>query len=269
MRRTVTLALAVLILPIVAAACIPQPPVPPSRPPCPSTPAPGQGTDPATTVLVFSRTDGYRHDSIPAAIDAVRAIGLAAGWTTDSTEDPCVFNDTRLDGYGAIVFLLTAGDAVNDAEQAAIERFVQDGGGWVGVHSAGDTEHGWAWYGELVATRFSNHPPGLQTATVHVEDPAHAATVGYPSTSFSRTDEWYNFTPNPRPDVHVLLTIDESSYSGGTMGADHPVAWCHDFDGGRAFYTQQGHTAETYTNVDFRAHLRGGIAYALGTGGSC
>ena len=150
------------------------------------------------------------------------------------------------------------------AQQAAFERFIRAGGGFAGVHAAADTEHGWPWYGRLIGTRFRNHPH-IQRASVRVINRTHPSTVGLPRT-WTRVDEWYNFTRNPRRAVRVLATLDEASYSPGegAMGADHPIAWFHAYQGGRAWFTAGGHTDESYDEPMFRKHLLGGIRYAAG-----
>jgi type 1 glutamine amidotransferase len=215
-----------------------------------------------TAVLVFTRTTGFRHDSIPDAIAAVRRIGGENGFSVDATEDPSAFTDANLAPYRAVLFLLTTGDVLEDEEQAAFERWIRAGGGWVGVHSASDTEYDWPFYGELAGAYFAGHPE-IQAATVRVEDRAHPATSALPE-AWPRTDEWYNFRANPRGSVHVLATVDEGTYSGGSMGADHPIAWCQEFAGGRAFYTAGGHTRESYAEPLFLAHLTGAIRWAAG-----
>jgi cytochrome c len=146
--------------------------------------------------------------------------------------------------------------------RAAFERYVRAGHGYVGVHSASDTEYGWSWYGGLVGAYFAGHP-AIQPAIVRVEDSSHPSTASLPTT-WSRTDEWYNFRASPRGAVQVLLTLDERSYAGGSMGADHPIAWYQAYDGGRAWYTAMGHTRESYLEPAFLAHLLGGIQYAAG-----
>jgi type 1 glutamine amidotransferase len=211
-------------------------------------------------VLVFSRTAGFRHESIPAGIRAIRELGAAHGFGVDATEDPGRFTVERLRRYRAVVFLNTTGNVLNAAQQSAFESYVRGGGGFVGVHSASDTEYDWPFYGELVGAYFSKHP-AVQPATIRVEDRAHPATAHLGAT-WERVDEWYNFRTNPRPAVHVLATLDESTYTGGTMGADHPIAWCHEYAGGRAFYTAGGHTVEAYGDPAFREHLLGGIRWA-------
>jgi type 1 glutamine amidotransferase len=215
-------------------------------------------------ILVFTKTTGFRHDSIPAAIKAVRELGSANGLAVDATEDSTAFSDGNLARYDAVVFLLTTGDVLDESQGRAFERFIRRGGGFAGVHSAADTEYGWSWYGRLVGAYFRSHPQ-VQRASIHVEDARHPSTAGLPR-RWTRTDEWYNLARNPRPSVHVLAAVDETSYSPGpgAMGADHPTAWWHAYQGGRAWYTAGGHTAESYADPLFRRHLLGGIRYAAG-----
>ena len=205
---------------------------------------PGSAAEPVSPpvlrILVFTKTAGFRHASIPVAIQAVADLGAKNGFGVDATEDAAAFSDANLANYGAVVFLLTTGDVLDDGQQAAFQRYIRAGGGFVGVHSAADTEHDWPWYGGLVGAYFLSHPE-IQTAAIDVADPRDASTAALPA-RWSRTDEWYNFAANPRPSVHVLATIDETSYNPGegAMGADHPIAWWHDYDGGRAWYTAGG-----------------------------
>jgi len=167
--------------------------------------------------------------------------------------------------YDAVVFLLTTGTILDDNQKAAFERYIRSGGGYVGVHSASDTEYDWSWYGGLVGAYFDriHGHSKIVKATIHVTDRTHPSTMMLPAI-WVRTDEWYNFATNPRGKVNVLMTLDEKSYKGGTMGADHPIAWYHEYDGGRAWYTALGHTSESYYEPLFLAHLWGGIVYAAG-----
>jgi type 1 glutamine amidotransferase len=215
-------------------------------------------------VLVFTKTAGFRHTSIPAAIAAVRELGADSGLDVDATEDASAFTDANLRRYDAVVFLLTTGDVLRPAQQAAFERFIRRGGGYAGVHSAADTEHDWPWYGRLVGAYFLSHPP-IQTATVRVGGARSPALSGLPR-AWRRTDEWYNFDRNPRGTVRVLATVDEATYAPGpgAMGPDHPIAWAHAYDGGRAWYTAGGHTEESYSDPMFVRHIIGGIRYAAG-----
>ncbi len=219
---------------------------------------------PETTrrVLVFSKTSGFRHDSIPDGIAAIRRIGEQNGFEVDATEDGSVFEDGFLAGYDAVVFLLTTGHVLEGAGQAAFQHYIARGGGFVGVHSAADTEYDWPWYGELVGAYFAGHP-AIQSAAVTVTDRVHSSTRGLPE-RWVRTDEWYNFRDNPRGRAHVLARLDEGTYSGGTMGGDHPISWCRFYGGGRTFYTAMGHTRESYTEPLFLEHLAGGIRFAAG-----
>ncbi|MEV3968467.1 ThuA domain-containing protein [Streptomyces sp. NPDC050698] len=225
-------------------------------------PTPVSAADTPYDVLVFSKTAGFRHDAIPAGIQAIRDLGAANSFTVTATEDGNQFTTGNLSRYEAVVFLNTTGDVLNDAQQSAFQSYIGSGGGFVGVHSAADTEYNWPFYGELVGAYFASHP-AVQQANVKVEGRAHAATAHLPQT-WTRTDEWYNFRTNPRTTARVLTTLDESSYSGGSMGADHPHSWCKTHSGGRAFYTGGGHSQASYAEPAFRTHLLGGIRYAAG-----
>ena len=218
-------------------------------------------------VLVLSKTTGFRHDSIPQGITAIEALAAEYGFSVEATEDAARFTDTALARYRVIVFLSTTGDIFDADQKAAFERYIRSGGGFVGVHSASDTEYQWPWYGRLVGAYFESHP-AIQRATVHIADANHPSTKGLPET-WMRTDEWYNFRSNPRGAVHVLATLDESTYSGGKLGADHPIAWCQEIDGGRSWYTAMDHTSESYAEPFFRFHLLGGIESVAGAAGGC
>jgi cytochrome c len=214
-------------------------------------------------VLVFSKTGGFRHDSIPHGIQLVQALGAAHGFSVDTTEDASRFTRKRLAAYRVVIFLNTTGEVLNNRQQAAFEAYIRNGGGWVGVHSAADTEHAWPFYGTLLGggAWFISHPE-IQRASLRVERGTHPSTSHYPP-SFSFTDEWYNFRANPRRRVLVLLAIDETSYDpgSGAMG-DHPIAWYHSVGRGRAWYTNLGHRSETYSDPSFAQHLLGGTLWA-------
>ncbi|MCB9332317.1 MAG: ThuA domain-containing protein [Lewinellaceae bacterium] len=213
-------------------------------------------------ILVFSKTAAYRHASIPAGVAALRRLCQENGMLMDSTENADDFNEKNLCRYAAVVFLSTTGDVLNPDQEVAFERYIQAGGGFVGIHSATDTEYGWGWYGELVGAYFVNHP-AIQEGTIDVKTHDHPATKHLGDT-WKRTGEWYNLR-NLNPAVTVLLNADENSYQGGTMGANHPLSWYHDFDGGRAFYTAIGHTESSFSEPDFLKHILGGLQYAIGT----
>jgi type 1 glutamine amidotransferase len=214
-------------------------------------------------ILLFSKTTGYRHDSIPDAIAVITQLGADNGFQVDATEDGNAFTDDNLSQYQAVVFLMTTGNVLDDDQKAAFERFIQAGNGYVGVHSASDTEYDWVWYGQLLGAYFSSHPD-IQQAEIDVQDFNHPSTWFLPAV-WVRTDEWYNFRTNPRDNgVDVLATLDESTYHGGQMGEDHPIMWYHEFDGGRSWYTAMGHTSESYYEPLFQECLLGGILYAMG-----
>lgn len=205
-------------------------------------------------VLVFTRAEGFVHPSIP---DGVRSFGASVV----VTDDPRRFTSRSLRRYDAVVFLSTTGDVLDPPQQRALERYVRRGGGWLGIHAAADAETGWRFYQRsLLCTTFAGHP-AIQRGTVVVEDRSHPASRGLPS-RWTRTDEWYSFTSSPRADVHVVASLDESSYAPGTLRmGDHPVAWHRRVGRGRAFYTALGHTSESYVEPLFRRHVRGALRW--------
>ncbi|WP_405149847.1 ThuA domain-containing protein [Sphaerisporangium sp. NBC_01403] len=225
-------------------------------------PTAAHAADPAYKVLVFSKTAGFRHDSIPTGIQTIRDLGTANNFTVTATEDATAFTTANLAQFKTVVFLSTTGDVLNDAQQTAFTSYVNGGGGYVGIHAAADTEYDWPYYGQLVGAWFKSHP-AIQQATVKNEDRTHPATSGLAAT-WSRTDEWYNYRTNPRSTVHVLQSLDEGSYTGGEMSGDHPITWCHPQASGRSFYTGLGHTIESYADPAYRALLLGGIRYTAG-----
>jgi type 1 glutamine amidotransferase len=210
-------------------------------------------------LLVYSRTAGYRHDSIPAGIESLRQLSAQAGYAVDATEDPAVFTPGSLSSYAVVAFLSTSGDVLDDAGKDALRGFMAAGGAWLGIHGASTTEYNWPYFGGLAGAWFDKHPPE-QTATMTVEDHGHPATSHLPAT-WTWHDEWYDFRVNPRPQVRVLLTVDEATYAGGAMGADHPIAWCHEYGGGRCFYTALGHAARAYAEPAFVRHLAGAVEW--------
>jgi cytochrome c len=213
-------------------------------------------------VLVFTKTAGFRHDSIPDGIATIRALGVANGFAVEATEDASRFTTAELNRYQAVVFLSTTGDILNADQEAAFQAYIRRGGGFVGVHAAADTEYGWPWYGQLVGAWFLSHPP-TQQASVKVTSAQHPSTQGLPN-PWRRIDEWYDFRSDPSAVAQVLLTVDESTYQGGKMGPTHPIAWSRAFDGGRSWYTAMGHTRESFADENFRNHLLGGIRWAAG-----
>ncbi|MEM8488626.1 MAG: ThuA domain-containing protein [Bacteroidota bacterium] len=220
-------------------------------------------------VLVFSSTEQFRHDSIEPGIAAVRQLGETHGFTVLATEDASVFHEEALQAYNVVLFLNTTGDVLNDAQQIEFNRFIQAGGGFVGVHAAADTEYDWPWYGELVGGWFKSHPmdPNVREGALQVVDADHPGAQGLPAT-WNKEDEWYEYR-SVHEEVEVLLTIDELSYKSedeSPAAAPRPIAWYREYDGGRSFYTGLGHTAASYEDELFLSHLWGGIQYAAGEG---
>jgi uncharacterized protein len=221
-------------------------------------------------VLLFTKTAGWHHDSVHAGVSAVEELGklhdFKVFWTADANR---VMNDAELAKYQAVVFLLTTGDVLDDKQQAAFERYIRKGGGFVGVHSASDTEYDWPWYTKMVGHMFHVHP-AVQTAVLQVRERNFPGMERFaPRTLF--TEEWYEFGAPTSNKLTYLLTVDESTYKpeanwpgrqGKGMGAFHPVSWYQHYEGGRAFYTALGHQAATYRDPVFMHHLYGGIYWA-------
>ena len=211
-------------------------------------------------VLVFTKTEGYRHESIEKGVQTLRELGRKNGFIALQTESSEDFTPQNLQNYKLVVFLSTTLDVLNDAQQKAFESYIKNGGSYLGIHAASDTEFDWPWYGKLVGGYFVSHPE-QQTAKIDVLDKTHPSTAHLQDV-WMHFDEWYNFK-DLNPNVHVLLKLDESSYKGGINGDNHPIAWYHEYDGGRAFYTGLGHTEESFDESEFRQHLLGGILWCL------
>ena len=212
-------------------------------------------------VLIFSKTGGFHHASIPTGIKAIIKLGEENNFDVDTTIDAAKFTYDNLKRYASVIFLSTTGNVLNDTQQAAFEKYIRGGGGFVGIHAATDTEYGWPWYGDLVGAYFKSHP-AQQSAMFNVVDRNFIATKHLPA-QWQRFDELYNFKYIAKG-LHTLITIDEKSYKGGENGDFHPMSWYHAYDGGRAFYTELGHTDESYADPLYLKHILGGIQYAMG-----
>ncbi|MFN8642576.1 MAG: ThuA domain-containing protein, partial [Candidatus Binatia bacterium] len=245
----------------------PLPPTSTATPPPTATPSPTVPEPTPVRVLMFSRTAGFRHDSIANARALLTALPASEGIAVTATEDPTVFTDGGLAAFDVVAFVNTTGDVLDDAQQAAMQRFIRAGNGYVGVHSAADCEYGWPWYGRLVGAYFRSHPLLPVNVEVTTEYADHPSTDELPAT-FRFVDEIYNFDRNPRKDHTILLTVDEAGFTfpntdgGPSMGADHPIAWFKEFEGGRSFYTNLGHRPETWSDPAFIRHLLDGIRWA-------
>lgn len=219
-------------------------------------------SDPADTkhMLVFTKTNGYRHASIETGVAVLRDLAQEKGILMGHTEDSLQFNDVNLSKYDLVVFLSTTGDILGADQEKAFQKFIEGGGAFMGIHAATDTEYDWPWYGELVGAYFESHPE-QQEAELLVVNQEHPAT-SHMSPSWKHYDEWYNFK-NISPEIEVLMRLNEESYQGGKNGDNHPIAWFHENLGGRAFYTGLGHTVASFEKSVFREHLLGGLRYCL------
>jgi len=212
-------------------------------------------------VLIFSKTMGFRHGSIEKGREVLARLLLEQNIRVDSTENASLFSYNNLKKYNALIFLNTTGNLFNENQQEALVKYIQGGGGYVGIHASTDAEYDWPWYGKMAGGYFKSHPK-QQEAVVKVVDKNHLSTKMLPD-EWIRFDEWYNFK-QVNPDIKVLAKLDETSYEGGEMENDHPIVWYHEFEGGRIFYTGFGHTNETFEEPLFMEHVMGGIQYAIG-----
>jgi glucose/arabinose dehydrogenase/type 1 glutamine amidotransferase/PKD repeat protein len=216
-------------------------------------------------VLVFSKVNGFYHDSIPAGQAAIQQLGTSNNFQVTVSDDVNLFTDAGLAPFDAVIFNNTNGRdgaVLGAAQRSAFERYIRAGNGFVGIHAASATDYDWPWYHDMLGGTFKQHP-AIQQVNVEVDDRVHPSTRNLPQ-SWVRSEEPYDFTANPRGNVHVLASFDSRSYTGHTMGADHPIAWCQDFDGGRSWYTGLGHAISAYSESPFLAHLLGGIEWAAG-----
>lgn len=231
---------------------------------------------PSPALLVYTKTTAFRHDSIPHATAALADMARERGWTITLTEDPAWFEADRLAHFDAVVWALPTGDTLSPSQKSAFRTFIEGGGGYIGLHAAGDSSHTWDWYvEELIGARYAGHPgdPNVRRGTIRVEDADHPAMRGLPA-EWSREDEWYSFEHSPRGKVSVLATLDETTYeprlagqdSQLAMGADHPIVWNRCLGDGRAIYSALGHTPESYSEPAHLDVIEGAISWALGEG---
>jgi type 1 glutamine amidotransferase len=230
-----------------------------------ATAAPQQENAPRFKALVYSKINGFDHEARPYGVAALQKLAAENNFEVVASDDSANFTDETLAQYDVVVFNNTnsRNGPILDADQrAAFERYIQAGGGYMGIHSASGTEYDWAWYGDLMGAFFKVHP-AIQDVEIEVDDRVHPSTKDLPQT-FIRNEEPYDFVANPRGNVHVLASYDANSYNGDTMGADHPISWCQNFDGGRSWYTGMGHTIESFSEANFLHLLLGGIQTAAG-----
>ena len=224
-------------------------------------------------VLVFTGTEGAQTAAIDAGVKAIRKLGRENGFNIVANDNPREFDRHRIVRYDAIVFLNTTGDQLSPERQTAFENWFADGGGFVGLNSAIDTEPGWEFFTNLLGTRATSQT-ATDLGTIKVADRVHDASKDLPE-YWNWSTRWYNFAENVRGLSHVLMTVVEEPFAeqpdyrilnaiDGTMGADHPVAWCKDYQGGRSFYTSLGSSASDYSNANLLSHLNGAIQWAAG-----
>jgi type 1 glutamine amidotransferase len=219
--------------------------------------------------LLVTTTNGWRHESVHAGVLAIQQLGLRNLFDVVYFDDPNSFTDKRLEQFQVVIFLNTTGNILDTAQQKVMERFIQSGKGFVGIHSASDTEYDWEWYTKLLGRMFKIHP-AIQTAKIKILDPKFPGLQDFADGKLW-TEEWYEFGPEKTPGLNYVLGVDETTYNakvdwgrvkGEGMGAVHPLAWYHNYDGGRAFYTALGHVPTNFSEPAFLNHLYAGILWA-------
>ena len=223
-------------------------------------------TDKKLEILVFSKTNGYRHESISSGISMLREKANLENWNVTFTEDSTHFTDEKLMKYDVVVFLNPSGNGLNEDQQGAFERFIRTGKGFVGIHSSADFEYDWEFYGQLNGAHFKVHP-ATQKGRVMIENTDHPAMEPFKGMEYYEvTDEWYTFIENPRSRVNVLMTLDESSIkeydNEDWKMVDHPLVWWHEYEGSRAFYSGFGHPHEAYRDPVLVEHYTKAINWA-------
>jgi type 1 glutamine amidotransferase len=231
---------------------------------------------PNPAVLVFSKTNGFRHDeAIAAAGPMFRELAARQGWSVYQTENGAVFSSDILSRFKVVVFSNASGDMLASDQRAALQRWIEAGGGFVGIHAAGDDSHkDWVWYySQVIGSKFVGHSlwPHLAMATIRVEAADHPVMAGLPAV-WNREDEWYSFDKSVRgkQGFRVLATLDEATYERGgpgsaklSMGKDHPIVWSHCQAKGRVIYSALGHTGESYAEAPFRTLVTNAVTWAM------
>ena len=219
--------------------------------------------------LLVTKTAGWHHESINEGVTAIKELATRNFFNVQWHQEGATVTDKYLENFQVIIFLNTTGDIFKADEQKAIEKFIKAGKGFVGIHSASDTEYGWEWYTKLVGRMFKIHP-AIQTAKLRLTENKFSGLDQFTDGQFW-TDEWYEFSPETTTDLKYILAVDETSYNakvqwgekkGEGMGSFHPVAWYHDYDGGRSFYTALGHMPAVYSEPAFLNHIYAGIYWA-------
>ncbi len=217
-------------------------------------------------ILLFSKTNGYRHSSISSGIKMLYDQSKKQHWIITATEDSTLIGDNFLSQFDVAVFINPTGNAIGEEEQTAFEKFMKSGKGFVGIHAAADCEYDWPFYGKLIGGYFLTHPPA-QKATIVFENTDHPAMKPFKGMkTYTTVDEWYSYKENPRPNVHVLAHLDENTIKKSKndewkMG-DHPIIWWNDDNGMRSFYTVFGHTHEAFQDEKVIEHITNAINWA-------
>jgi type 1 glutamine amidotransferase len=217
-------------------------------------------------VLIFSKTEAFRHSSISKGKDFFSDMGKKNHWEMTFSENSELFSDKSLANYDVIVFLNTTGNILNDNEQEALKGYLESGKGFVGIHSAAYTEVDWKWYTNMIGTSLDTHVKEINAELSARLDTKHPALEGWNEKEVFFT-EWYNFKQPIGKHINILTTLNEDSYKGLKMNSSHPISWYHLYDGGKVFYTELGHSEATYDDLRFYNHIQGALQWVLGIKG--
>ncbi len=225
--------------------------------------APGTAKPAADAILIYSGTTGYRHESIPAGIEAVAALAKQRGLSVVASEDPAIFSPASLKRFRAIVLLSCTTDPKKPESEwlvgdrrTALQQFVQDGGGILAIHAAADSHYFWPWYGKMIGGHFQRHPAGTPSGTVRSVAHGNPLLSGVPPTK-TRSDEWYYFDDYD-PTSQLLVVLDPASIGEQDVNPN-PMAWARHVGRGRVFYTAMGHTTESYSDPYFLRLIANGL----------
>lgn len=232
------------------------------------------------SILVFSKTNGFRHDeAIAAGIPALETIAKSQGWSFFATENGAIHTPALLARFDVVVWFNVSGDVLDEDQRKALLAWIEAGGGFLGTHgTGGDPSYEWSEHPErLVGAQFVGHPmgPQFQQATIRIEAPEHPV-MRHLGSDWVRVDEWYSFEQSPRgPDRQILATLDESTYSPRmkiaiidrdlSMGGDHPIIWTHCIGRGRVLYSALGHQPEAYAEPEHLVFLEESIEWLMST----
>ena len=224
-------------------------------------------------VLVYTRNGkGYVHDNIESSVKAIQKLAAEKGFSVVAGDDPSVFTEDNLKQYSFLLFPNTNNDVFEtDDQRLAFRRYIESGGGFVGLHSVLGTERNWTWFKMMLGGSFAWHPK-FQPLTLKIIDPAHPTAKGVPA-NWTKGDECY-FMKEMYPGIKVVLAHDLSHLSKdeeekiqknvGSFARYYPASWHQQFDGGTIWITTLGHDKKDYEDKTYLNHIFQGMEFVAG-----